>query len=260
MITLDTIIYKKFYEPDPIRDLEALLEAQNIPCWTGQERESLGSVFGEKKFQQAYFLKILRSDIERVDALLGDQAKRSVDQVEKDHYLFSFTKEELYEVLAHREEWSEFDVELAKKILTDGGETPDVAKIHVLKSKKALAAKIEDESGFYGPGWYVLMILLAMTGIAVSWYLFPTGRAIYASLLALGLFVLYHLGYVKNKKLKKCPACGRWEYTKRIGRFDNTDLLLPAAPTGYETVVYQFECTRCGRQWQGLEFEGTSTS
>ncbi|HEY9196871.1 MAG TPA: hypothetical protein VIM77_11420, partial [Mucilaginibacter sp.] len=71
--------------------------------------------------QKEYTIKISPNDFEKVNRLLNDAEATNVGLVDKDYYLYSFTETELIEVLTKAQEWSPFDCQLARKILTDKG-------------------------------------------------------------------------------------------------------------------------------------------
>ena len=62
-------------------------------------------------------MSINLNDLEKVDNLLLESMKYEIEDVNEDYYLFQFSNEELFDLIRKRDEWSQFDVLLAKKIL-----------------------------------------------------------------------------------------------------------------------------------------------
>jgi hypothetical protein len=126
--------YRQFTEKERADALAEVLKENNIAFEIVTDRPSLDSLYGDKLFKNEYFVKIGKEDFERADLLLLNLTKDQLVNVEKDHYLFEFTNEELYEITDRPAEWSEFDFLLAMKILSDRGLPVNHAKI--IKSKQ----------------------------------------------------------------------------------------------------------------------------
>ncbi|HVS90505.1 MAG TPA: hypothetical protein VHE59_00635 [Mucilaginibacter sp.] len=132
-----------------------------------------------------YAVKIKSTDFEQVNQLLKESESVNVEDVEKDYYLFGFTDEELMDILIKADEWSPFDVGLARKILADRGKTisdKDIAdinekRIEELKVVKPLSTWLLFVS-------YVLAF--GLVGFPIGWYLatakrtLPDGERIYS--------------------------------------------------------------------------------
>jgi hypothetical protein len=133
---MELVIYKKFFEQDQVNGLVDILKENEIAYSVSEDRESLDSLYGDKQFKQQYFVKIKKADFETVDNILINQAREHLDNVDKDHYLFTFSNEELYDILSKPDEWSEFDFLLAQKILRDKGERIGDEQIKNLKNER----------------------------------------------------------------------------------------------------------------------------
>jgi hypothetical protein len=184
---MDFVVYKKFVDEEPAQALIQELNANNIETEMAHDRESLDSLYGQKVFAKQYFVKIKHSDIVRADALLEEQSKKQLDSVDKDHYLFTFTNDELHEIMEKPDEWNEFDFQLARKILAERGHTVDESTIAQLKNErfKSLAEPMKSN-----PSWviigYVLAILGGIIGTIMGWHMsthkkpLPNGQVTYA--------------------------------------------------------------------------------
>jgi hypothetical protein len=142
--------YKKFVEEEFAVALTDLLKSHHIEYVLTTDRESLDSLYGDKLHKQEYFVKIRRIDFSRADAILHELGKSQLANVDPDHYLFSFTDEELGDVLIKQDEWNEFDVQLARKILGERGYDLSDEKISHLKRERVIElAKPEKTSWFW---------------------------------------------------------------------------------------------------------------
>jgi hypothetical protein len=100
------------------------------------------------------------------DVLLLNLSKAQLDNVEKDHYLFEFTNEELYEITEKPDEWGEFDFLLAMKILSDRGLPVNHAKI--IKSKQDRVETLSKKAAWdraYGKWAIASMVIM----LVASW-------------------------------------------------------------------------------------------
>lgn len=127
---MEFVTYKRFSEQEQAKELVDILEENEIEYSVSEDRDSLDSLYGgDNQFKQLYFVKIKKQDFETVNNILITQSGKHLDNVDKDHYLFTFTNEELYDILAKPDEWNEFDFLLAQKILKNRGKPMDQEKV-----------------------------------------------------------------------------------------------------------------------------------
>jgi hypothetical protein len=68
-----------------------------------------------------YGIMAYPDDFESINKLLQNSVLVDIEKVDADYYLFAFTDDELFDVITKADEWSAFDVMLARKILSDRG-------------------------------------------------------------------------------------------------------------------------------------------
>ncbi|MGB0525049.1 MAG: hypothetical protein ACPGJS_18900 [Flammeovirgaceae bacterium] len=142
--------------------------------------------FNPDPLQKSFLVKIKPHDFPTVKALLNAQAEQLLDQVSQDHYLYSFSSQELFEVIKKADEWNPLDVQLAKKILAEEGiAIPEEAieKIEQERVEELAQPKV------LGLSWlifaYVLAMLAGILAILFAGYLIhskttlPDGRRVY---------------------------------------------------------------------------------
>lgn len=110
------IVYQTFSSKELALELTNLLSENNIAFKTEVFNTTFDSAFTNNSSKD-YVVKIKPSDFERVDTLLLDSMKDEIENVNNDYYLFQFSDEELFDLIRKRDEWSQFDVLLTKKIL-----------------------------------------------------------------------------------------------------------------------------------------------
>jgi hypothetical protein len=186
MTTMDFVTYKKYYEQEKADALALLLADNRIEYRVDEERESLDSLYGDKHFDKEFSVKLRAEDFARADLLLKEISVKEVENVERDHYLFSFTDEELFDILSKPDEWNEFDYELARKILTKRGKEVSAATLDLLKKQRLKALmQYEESPKLTIIAGYLFAILGGAIGVFIGWYLLtykkvlPNGQRMY---------------------------------------------------------------------------------
>lgn len=134
-----------------------------------------------------YEIKIRISDFDKANKLLEELAENQINQVDKDYYLFSFSDEELYDILLKQDEWNEFDYSLAKKILSQRGKPIDENLLKSLKKQRIndLAKPEENQKPWILAG-YFFSLLGGFFGIIIGYLLMtskktlPNGEQVYS--------------------------------------------------------------------------------
>jgi len=90
-----------------------------------------------------YEVYVAQEDQQDAEELL--QSNQISDEPKEDYYLSQFNKEELLNVLIDARDWSEFDVNLAEKILIERGENIDLKFIETERQKRIDAMKKFDK-------------------------------------------------------------------------------------------------------------------
>lgn len=86
-----------------------------------------------------------------------------------EHYFNNFTNEELIEVLQRKDEWSQFDVDLAKQMLTKRGVNLSEDELQKLNKKREVELSQHDKpDGWYIPAGYIFCILSGWFGFAIG--------------------------------------------------------------------------------------------
>jgi hypothetical protein len=169
---MEFITYKKFSEPERAIALTDLLSSQGIEFHLTEDRESLDSLYGDKLLNKQFFVKIKKEDFAKADTILLTESAKELETVEKDHYLFSFTDEELFDILTKPDEWNEFDYQLAKKILLERGKDISTDTVDLLRKQRIseLAKPEEGQRNWIYAG-YLFALLGGLLGIFIGWHL-----------------------------------------------------------------------------------------
>ncbi|RAV97971.1 hypothetical protein [Pseudochryseolinea flava] len=178
--------YKEYTDQEQVDALVEILEEHQIKYLVTSDRDSLDGLYGKNSYKKNFSVKIQPEDFAKVDVILRQLNEGVVTDVEKDHYLFGFSDNELVDVLAKADEWNEFDYVLARKILADRGQKVSDERIHQLKEERItlLAKPTPIWSGWIVLG-YAFAFLGGFFGLFTGWHLnkstkiLPNGQRIF---------------------------------------------------------------------------------
>lgn len=183
---MEFLTYKKFTDRESLDSLTQILTDNGIEFEVTEDRESLDSLYGQKPFDKYYFVKIKQVDFAKADSIVSKMTEPELHQVDKDHYLFGFSDEELFEILTKPDEWNEFDYQLSKKILKERGKDINTDTIDLLKKQRINElAKPEESHKTWIYAGYIFALLGGLLGIFIGWHLstfkktLPNGQRVY---------------------------------------------------------------------------------
>ena len=180
------ITVRKFSDEEPFNDLLRILEKNAIQYKTEIFRERIDAV-SMRNLPAEYNVKVPSYKFAQVFEILNDIASKEVVEVDKTHYLFDFTDQELYDILARPDEWSTFDYQLSQKILKERGKQIDKEFLNSLRKTRIddLAKPEEKQTNNVWVG-YMFSLLGGLIGIAIGWNMMsskkklPNGEEIYS--------------------------------------------------------------------------------
>lgn len=183
----DFVTFRRFTEESSAKELMQVLQEYGIDyVWT-QERDSLDGLYGDKVFKKEILVKINRHDFATADKILLEESSEALNDVGSDHYLFSFTNEELVDLISKADEWSEFDFLLAQRILKQRGvelQTGDVQKLKHDRMVELTKPQSNEKLWIYIG--YLSALAGGLFGIFIGWHLstfkklLPNGQQVFA--------------------------------------------------------------------------------
>lgn len=117
----DLLTFKKFNDPEPAEALCEVLRSQGIPCEIINEAPNFDVSFANNKIEPTVHLKLHAGDFTRAHAALEAYYQSQLDTLDPDYYLFSFSDDELLDIIQHPDEWGDLDHALAKYLLAKHG-------------------------------------------------------------------------------------------------------------------------------------------
>lgn len=181
------LIFQKFNDQNSAIDFGKIMDENKIDHHIENISVNFDPILPNNEFGKEYCIKLKKIDFERANDLLSTIAKVEISAVEEDHYLLSFTDEELIDVISKSDEWNKFDVELAKKLLKNKGKEVNEQQINEIKKQRITElSKPEEGQNIYIIIGYICALLGGLLGIFIGWHLLtykktlPNGNQIYA--------------------------------------------------------------------------------
>lgn len=178
--------YGLYNDSEQVDFIARILEDNNVPYMLEDNSRAAPDLIVGQDTANKYLVKINPDDFIKVNFLLDLEAEKELDSIEKDYYLFSFSNEELLEIVSEPDSWCALDRKLAKKLLKDRGiEISDnLEKTFFDKRIKDLSKK-EESSTIWMVVGYISALLGGFIGIAIGLTLWthrktlPNGERIY---------------------------------------------------------------------------------
>ncbi len=188
MNTEQYALFRSFSDTEQARQFALTLKELGIDSELVDNSYSSEEVFtGTQILSNSVQLKIKQSDFEKANKFMLKEAESLITEIESDHYLHSFTDEELYEILMKPDEWSPLDYQIAHKLLQNRGKTIDAELLSVLRKQRIedLAKPAETQKAWITLA-YISTIFGGFIGIIIGWHVFtykkvlPDGSKVYA--------------------------------------------------------------------------------
>lgn len=183
----ELLVYRRFNDPALAQNLADILNEQGIRYVLEENASIFNPTFAtQTEASREYSLKIYGEDFTKANKIIADYESKFTDNVESDYYLFDFTDDELMEIVAKPDEWSPFDLALAKKLLNERGITIDRAAEEKFAQVRLNELKTPEKSETL---WIVIGYFFALgggvLGFFIGWQLWtgkkilPNGEQVY---------------------------------------------------------------------------------
>jgi hypothetical protein len=160
------VLFQSFFTEDEAIAIIEPLQNGGIEYQLERSKELLDRAFIGDNLEKKIFLKIKSTDFFKANEILDARILQNITSLEKDYYLFSFTNDELIEILRKPDEWSRQDFLIARKILTERGQPINEEVIKDLKSKRINElSREESEPALTIVAGYILALLFSLVGL-----------------------------------------------------------------------------------------------
>ena len=170
------LVFRRFNDQEDALNFSKRLTAEGILNQMEDNSMWLDKTFGGGgEASTEYTINIQKVDFEKAQAIMEQEAQALIEGLPDDYYLFEFSDDELYEILLQREKWSEFDVELAKKLLAGRGKEVDLDLVEALRKQRFDdLAKTEESPNiwifagyFFAILWWIFRLVYRMVLVEI---------------------------------------------------------------------------------------------
>ena len=139
--------FRSFYSEEEAIFLLEFFKEKGINCSIVKHRPIADKVYVGINYDREFHVKIRGSEFNRANEILDSQIAQNLSQIGPDYYLYSFSNEELLEIIEKPDEWNNQDIVISKKILQDRGFSISEAEITEKKLKRIKELEQPDKEG-----------------------------------------------------------------------------------------------------------------
>jgi hypothetical protein len=132
------LTFKVFPDSETAKDFSEVLKQANIPYYIEEDVVNFDPSYANNQFNKDYRLKLRQQDFSRANEVLEEYFKKQLEQIDKDYYLFSFSDEELQDILAKPDEWGHLDYLLATELLKRRGKEVNPQQTQELRESRLI--------------------------------------------------------------------------------------------------------------------------
>ncbi len=154
-------VFRKFPTLEEAKQLTELLDKNKVPYKLEDYSNQADITFMGQNLDLKVIIKAKIADFPKIEKLIDSENKITLDQVEKEHYLFDFTNEELTEILIKPDEWSNYDYKVAELILKNRGIVISEEFIENIKKQRYYALNKKET---YSSTWIIIGYISAFLG------------------------------------------------------------------------------------------------
>ncbi|MBO9681186.1 MAG: hypothetical protein J7502_00710 [Flavisolibacter sp.] len=162
--------FKLFPDKQTAEDFAEVLKQNNIEYQIEEDALVFDPSYANNPLSKDYVILIKQSDFKLASYTYDEYFAEQLSEVPEDYYLYSFTDDELQEILAKPDEWGSFDYQLAKELLMQRGIEVSKEKTERMKAERYKEiAQPEGESVKNIVGYYIVSILFFPIGLIIGW-------------------------------------------------------------------------------------------
>ncbi|MFM2213038.1 MAG: hypothetical protein RL427_301 [Bacteroidota bacterium] len=152
--------------------ITAILTKYEIPYKVEDTSKNFDASFSLNTAGKSFIIYLQQPDFEKANAVIETDLTLDKSGIPQDHFLYSFSEDELIDLLKNPEEWHPLDVKLAHEILIDRGVRIPSDAIEKSKKEKALENSKPEKSDattlWIG---YLFSFMGGLLGLAIALFL-----------------------------------------------------------------------------------------
>lgn len=158
-------------------EFSVILEAHKIPFKTQDTAKDFDASFANNEAKQSILIMLDPNDFEKASSVLEQNIALNINEIDPQHPLFSFSTEELKDVVKNYDEWHPIDVKLAKYLLKQQNIVVEPKGIqtqqHVKELKSFHPEKSSTTTLLLG---YIFCMIGGFAGIGIALFLMTATR------------------------------------------------------------------------------------
>ena len=160
------VLFQSFMNDSDALPVIEVLQENKIEYQVEKFKEPLDRVFAGEVVRDQFYLKIRSQDFSKANEVLDQMILKNISSLEKDYYLFTFSNEELLDIIKKPDEWSRQDYLIARKILGERGKPVNEPEVNTLRSQriKELAAEEKQPVASIIVG-YIFAFVFSLVGV-----------------------------------------------------------------------------------------------
>ncbi len=172
---MENSVFRKSINQSIIDEIAQILEENHIPFKKIDNEKYFDATFVNDPSKVEYQILIDRADFEKAEEIITDHYSKNLE-IPEDYYLKEFSDEELKDIIFKKDEWNEFDYEVAKKLLKERGIIISEAEVNQinqerLETLKNNYEKPEDVKNLITFG-YIFAIIGCLASFVIGFLLF----------------------------------------------------------------------------------------
>lgn len=164
---MEKVIFRKSINKSIIEEIASILEKEHIDYQLIDNEKYFDATFVTDPTKIEYQILINKSDFENAESLFTKFYSENL-VIPEDYYLREFTDEELEDVIYKKDEWNEFDYEVAKSLMTERGIAISETEIERINSERLETLKTNYEKPLEVKNLITLGYIFSVIGFFAS--------------------------------------------------------------------------------------------
>lgn len=164
-------------DPKIAEEFSVILEAHKIPFKTQDTSKDFDASFANNQAKNSILIMLDPKDFDRASSVLEQNIALNINDIDPQHPLFSFSTEELKDVVKNYDEWHPIDVKLAKHLLKQQDIVVESSEIKTQQEAKELKSFSHEKSSsitlLLG---YIFCMMGGFAGIGIALFLMTATR------------------------------------------------------------------------------------
>jgi hypothetical protein len=175
----DSTILRQFHDKEAMLDFCGLLRENDVAFYVDDNSQRFDVTFANNEARRFYIVRVAREDLEKARTVADDHDREVIDALPADYYLFDFSATELMELLNRQDEWSDFDIALARRRLAEMDIVIDDADVERMKEERMEVLKEPDPEPVLAiVCGYVFSVLGGVFGLIIALFLLTSKKTL----------------------------------------------------------------------------------